>query len=118
MPSVKRTLAAIAAIGALGGCGGEDQDPERNPAEVREAMEATLTPDGPWDISGNRWLRISEGERSELAAQFIETEPERCDGAEPGEVAAYVTAVYAIDYPVETLAGVILPEGCDADLQS
>lgn len=117
---MRRSIAAaLAAAAIVVGCGEESSEPaERDADEVREAIEAAATPDGPWDVPGTRWSRLTESERVGLAKQFIAENPDRCSGADPDQVAGYVTAVYGVDYPEHMLAGEILPEACDASLQS
>ena len=122
----KRAPAAIAiCILALaaGGCGGED---EGDPAEVVPAAGENTPPSGtpgvpagaPYDIDGNGWVKLSKGEQFEVAAAYIEDNPERCGDAPVDAVAIYVTTSIGTDFPLYAPASEALAEGCAAAQQS
>ena len=124
MRSRATIVAALAALTLAIGCGGEERDlgaPQGVPAAGENTPPAGTpgVPEGaPYDLDGNRWKRLSQGEQFDAAAAYVEDNPERCEGADVGIVAFYVTNSYSTDFPLEIPAADVLAEGCDAALQS
>jgi hypothetical protein len=123
-----RLITAIACVvlGLAGtGCGGDDSRDFSEATGVPAAGENTPptgTPGVPkgvaYDVDGRGWERLARPERLAAAKEFIADNPSRCEGADVGAVAFYVTNSYGIDFPLDIPAADILLEGCDADAQS
>ena len=116
------SFVAIAMIAA--GCGGDDDSVES--ARVVPAAGELTPPARPagvpagatYDLLGNEYLKLSTEKATKAATDFVDDNPDECEGADPKRVAAYSTTSVGIDYPLTEPIAELLAEGCAADLQS
>lgn len=119
-------LAAALAILLLAGagCGEDDEAPPET--EVVPAAGPLTPPAGTpgvpagssYDLNGNEYLKLDPKQAEAVARDFVGDRPEDCEGADPGQVAAYATVSVGTDFPLTEPIVEVLTEGCAADLQS
>jgi len=114
---------ALVLLLAVAGCGDDDESPD---TQVLPAAGPLTPPSGTpgvpagsrYDLNGNEYLKLDPKQAEAVARDFVGDRPEDCEGADPGQVAAYATVSVGTDFPLTEPIVEVLTEGCAADLQS
>ena len=120
------TIAALALL--VAGCG-DDEDMGATgfvPAAGADTPSGATpgVPEGAtYDVTGNEWLDLDDGDRLTAAADYVDDHPEECEAGE-GQVAAdekvrdWADVSLGTDFPLNEPVAELLAEGCAAALQS
>jgi hypothetical protein len=115
-----RVAGAVAAAGILiaAGCGDDEgsariTDPTTTPA-AEAADEPGAPAEGEPDYAGlgTWWTGLSGKERLASAAQFIEDNPEDCEGVRPEDLERQTGIAFGYDFPEATPTDAVMLETC------
>ena len=115
-----RVVGAAAAAGILiaAGCGDDEgsrivSEPSTT-AEAEGADEHGAPAEGEPDYAGlgTWWTGLSEKERLASAAEFIDDNPEDCDGVSPEDLERQTGIAFGYDFPEATPTDAVMLETC------
>jgi hypothetical protein len=115
-----RLLGAVsaAAFFIAAGCGGDDSDDGSAEAPATTAAEQTREPGSPSEGEpdytglGTWWNKLSTAERLDSAQEFIDDNPDNCEGVEAVDLERQTGIAFGYDFPEATPTDAVMLETC------